>query len=154
MVTPRLSKGKALRSLVGSAGEMARFIMTGGIATLLNMMVVWVSRDHLSVGFSIALGLATGMCASFLLMKLFAFRSNDWSGGWGEAVRFLCVYLVGTGGYFAAAMTMAGILSRAGLPPRWAAIGGVFAGGVVMAVTSYVGHRHFTYSRSTSDPAG
>lgn len=148
---PPIERNAALRRVLGGSSEIVRFLMTGGIATLINMGIVWICRGYLSAAPSIALGLVGGMCASFMLMKFFAFKSSDWSGGWGEAARFLCVYLIGTLAYVAAAMAAESLLSGTGLPERLAAIGGVFTGGLVMAVTSYVGHRHYTYRRTTSD---
>ncbi len=143
-----------MRTVVGDIGEFARFVVTGGVATLCNMAVVWMSRGSLPVGASFICGLFAGMCASFLLMKTFAFRSNDWSGAKGELFRFVIVYLAGTVLYLIAAVVTEHLLSAAAIPPRLAAIGGVFVGGALMALSSYVGHRHFTYRTPRSGESG
>lgn len=143
-----------MRTPIRDMGEFFRFIVTGGVATIANMIVVWISRGSLPVTASFICGLLAGMCTSFLLMKTFAFRSNDWSGAKGEAARFLVVYAVGTAVYLIAALAVERLLSAGSLPPRMAAIGGVLAGGFLMAMTSYAGHRHFTYRDTTGRRRG
>jgi putative flippase GtrA len=138
-----------VRSLIHDKHEFIRFIVTGGVATLCNMVVVWFSRSSLSVSASFVCGLVAGMCASFLLMKTFAFRSKSWSSAKGEAARFLVVYAVGTAVYLVTALATERLLSAASLPIRLAAVGGVFSGGFLMAITSYAGHRHFTYRKTS-----
>lgn len=131
--------------------EVARFLTTGVVATIGNMIVVWLLRGSCSLNLSLAAGLLTGMVISFVMMKTFAFEARDWSGARGEMLRFLIVYAFGTGCYFVAALAAEHGLATLGMAGRLAALGGVVAGGAVMAVTSYFGHRHFTYRRA---PAG
>lgn len=131
--------------------EIGRFLVTGIVATLGNMAVVWLLRETCSLKPSLAAGFVTGMAISFFMMKTFAFKAREWSGAQGEMLRFLIVYAVGTSCYAVTALTGEHALVTLGMPGRIAALGGVFAGGAVMAVTSYFGHRHFTYRRR---PAG
>ena len=131
--------------------EIGRFLTTGIVATLGNMAVVWLLRGTWPLKPSLAAGFVTGMAISFVMMKTFAFKAREWNGAQGEMLRFLIVYAVGTGCYAVAALAGEHALVTLGMPGRIAALGGVFAGGAVMAVTSYVGHRHFTYRRR---PAG
>lgn len=137
-----------MRTMLGNIGELTRFLATGGVATLCNMAVVWICRDSLPVNVSFVCGLLMGLCVSFVMMKLFAFKATEWTGARGEFVRFLIVYAFGTCVYLAAAMLTESLLSDAAVPARFAAIAGVFVGGAFMAVTSYFGHRNFTYATS------
>lgn len=130
--------------------EIGRFLVTGVVATLGNMAVVWLLRGLCSLKLSLAIGFGTGMAISFVMMKTFAFRAREWSGAKGEMVRFLIIYAIGAGCYAVMALVSEHYLVTVGLPARVAALGGVFAGGAVMAVTSYFGHRHFTYRRASA----
>ena len=141
-----------MRSLIHDKHEFVRFIVTGCVATVCNMAVVWFARSSLTVSASFVCGLVAGMCASFLLMKTFAFRSKGWNSVKGEAARFLVVYAVGTAVYLVAALATERLLSAASLPLRLAALGGVLSGGLLMAITSYAGHRHFTYREANIRP--
>lgn len=135
--------------LIGNIGELIRFVFTGGIATLCNMAVVWLCRARLPASLSIVCGLIAGLGVSFLMMKLYAFKASGWAGAKGEMVRFLLVYAFGTCAYLLAALITERLLSdAAAVPARVAAIGGVFVGGLLMAGTSYFGHRNFTYRGS------
>lgn len=134
--------------------EIGRFLVTGVVATLGNMTVVWLLRGTCSLKLSLAVGFITGMAISFVMMKTFAFKAQEWNGARGEMLRFLIVYAVGTGCYAVAALAGEHVLVTLGVPGRVAALGGVFAGGAVMAVTSYFGHRHFTYRRRRDGTEG
>jgi putative flippase GtrA len=79
------------------------------------------------------------------LSKLFAFNSRSWSGAGGEAARFLVVYGVSCAVYWAVAMVCRRILQAHGVPVGTAETAGVLFGAGTMMVTSYVGHRFFTY---------
>lgn len=142
------------KSLMPDLRELFRFLVTGVVATIGNMFVVWLLRGSCSLNLSLAAGLATGMIISFVMMKTFAFKASDWTGARGEMLRFLIVYLAGTGCYFVVALIAEHVLRTAGLSKQLAAMGGVVAGGGTMAVTSYFGHRHFTYRQRPRVQAG
>jgi putative flippase GtrA len=125
--------------------ELARFVITGVTATLGNLSVVWLTRHVLPYETAIIPGVATGFVISFLMSKLFAFRSRSWSGSGGEAIRFMVVYLIGSLCYWLIAVLVERVLSAQGVAQKIAESAGVLGGAGTMMVTSYFGHRFFTY---------
>ncbi len=75
--------------------EFARFFLSGVTATIGNIAAVWLARHFLSYETALLAGIAAGITISFVLSKVFAFRSRRWNRTAGEATRFLVVY--GTG---------------------------------------------------------
>jgi putative flippase GtrA len=136
--------------------ELLRFIVTGVTATGANLAAVWLARRFASFDVALIAGIAAGVTVSFLLSKMFAFDSKAWDRAGGEATRFLLVYAVGCGFYWAVAMLVGRAGPGFGVTPQLAETGGVLAGAGVMMVTTYLGHRFFTYRthRRTADSAG
>ena len=144
----RLGQHGGLASDAIDIGEFIRFLITGGVATLGNMGTVWVTHHFASFKWSLAAGLLCGSAISFLMSKVFAFRSRTWNDAHGEAVRFALVYGGGVIIYWFVSTNIHPLLLVAHFPLQVADLGAVFCGGVVMALTSYFGHRFFTYRRS------
>lgn len=130
--------------------QLYRFLATGGIATAGNLGAVWISRSFVPYTTALLFGIAAGITISFLLTKFFAFRSSDWRRASGEVPRFLLVYGFGLVIYWVSAVQVSSILIRAQAEPAVAEVGGVLFGAGLMVVTSYLGHRFFTY-RVVSD---
>ena len=148
-MTEQVDKGGAV---LVDAGEFARFIATGVIATIGNLAVVWALRQ--TVGYEPALlcGIATGFAISFVLTKIFAFRSAEAIGATGELARFLVVYALGVGVNMAVAVLSGRIILPHWLALREAQMAGAFLGAGSMTFTSYFGHRFFTYRTGRTRP--
>ena len=129
-------------------GELSRFVLTGVTATVANLGTAWLSRGYVDYPRALVFGVAAGFCVSFLLMKVFAFRSREWNRAPGEAARFVLVYSLGLVIYGLVSMIAGGELLPRLMPRRWAEMIGLLAGAGTMTVTSYLGHRFYTYRRS------
>ena len=125
--------------------EALRFLVSGGVATLGNMLAVWCARQAMDFRLALLCGIAAGMTISFLLTKFYAFRSSAPKGAGGEMLRFSLVYGVGLAVYLIAALALRGGLHWLGLSLPLAEMGGVLGGAGAMAVSGYLGHRFFTY---------
>lgn len=125
--------------------ELVRFIITGVIATIANFAAVWLTRHFLSYEISLLAGIVAGISMSFILSKLFAFASHSWEGAGGEAVRFLVVYAFSCTFYWVVAVLCRRYFIILGAAPKVAEIDGVLVGASTMMLTSYFGHRFFTY---------
>src|SRR5215210_5030732 len=126
--------------------EFGRFIVTGVVATLGNVATVASLRAVMVYPFALLAGLTVGFAVSFSVGKLFAFRSRSLRGTSGELARFLMVYAFGAAIFWAIGMVVGLKLAPRFMPPKWAEVLGVLAGASVMMVTSYLGHRWFTYA--------
>ncbi|GGH17356.1 hypothetical protein GCM10007036_18720 [Alsobacter metallidurans] len=125
--------------------EFLRFVVTGVTATVGNLAAVFLSRDHAPFGVSLLCGLAAGFSISFLLTKIFAFRSHAWDRAPGELGRFLLVYALGSAVYWVVAFVLGRYALTPYLPLHMAELAGAFVGAGLMTFTSYFGHRFFTY---------
>ena len=125
--------------------EFTRFFLSGVTATIGNMAAVWLARCCLPFEVALLVGFATGITISFVLSKVFAFRSRPWNRAIGEAARFLIVYAGGCSIYWALAIFVRTFLVAHGASLQAAEPGGILAGAGSMMVTSYCGHRYFTY---------
>jgi len=125
--------------------EFARFILSGVTATIGNMVAVWLARHFLSFEIALLAGIATAIAISFALSKYFAFRSLSWNRTGGEAARFLIVYATGCAIYWTIAVVVRMLLLAHGVAVEAAEPGGILVGAGTMTLTSYCGHRFFTY---------
>jgi putative flippase GtrA len=125
--------------------EFARFILSGVTATIGNMVAVWLARRLLSFEIALLAGIVTAITISFALSKFFAFRSRSWNRAVGEAARFSIVYATGCTIYWTVAVFIRMFLLAHGVPVEAAEPGGVLVGAGTMMLTSYCGHRFFTY---------
>lgn len=134
-----------MRTIILNARELARFLLSGVAATAGNVATFWATRAFVSFEFALLAGILAGVVLSFTLSKLFAFRSRSWSRAGGEAARFLIVYAISLALYWAVAVTCAHTAFILGVATEATEIGGVLIGAATMTVTSYLGHRFFTY---------
>jgi putative flippase GtrA len=125
--------------------EFTRFVVSGLAATIGNIGTVWLARRFLSFEIALIAGIATAIAISFSLSKFFAFRSPAWSRAAGEAVRFLIVYATGCAIYWTAAVVLRNLLLAHGMAVEVAELGSILVGAGSMMLTSYFGHRFFTY---------
>lgn len=138
---------------VSKARQFWAFVLVGGLAALVN----WFSRITLSgqgISFEVAVVVAYlfGMATAYLLSRIFVFEKTGRSLA-SEIMRFTLVNLLALVVVFAVSVT----LERWALPAMgwtWRPAEFAHAIGVLSPiVTSYLGHRYFTFSqtRSTSD---
>ena len=125
--------------------EFARFVLSGVTATIGNTVAVWLARRFLSFEIALLAGIATAIAISFALSKFFAFRSRSWNRAVGEAARFLIVYATGCAMYWVVAVFIRTFLLARDVAVEVAEPGGVLVGAGTMMLTSYCGHRFFTY---------
>jgi putative flippase GtrA len=125
--------------------EFARFVLSGVTATIGNMVAVWLARRFLPFEIALLAGIATAIAISFALSKFFAFRSRSWNRAVGEAARFLIVYATGCAMYWMVAVFIRMFLLAHGVAVEAAEPEGILVGAGTMMLTSYCGHRFFTY---------
>ena len=125
--------------------EFARFVLSGVTATIGNMVAVWLARRFLPFEIALLAGIATAIAVSFALSKFFAFRSRSWNPAVGEAARFLIVYATGCVMYWIVAVFIRMFVLAHGVAVEAAEPGGILVGAGTMMLTSYCGHRFFTY---------
>jgi putative flippase GtrA len=131
-------------------GEASRFILTGVAATVVNLAVVWLCRSFATYQVALLFGIAAGFSVSFLMTKLFAFRSRAWKRAPAEVGRFIVVYGAGLILYWGVSVVMGGQVLPRFMPQRFAEMLGLLIGAGTMTVTGYFGHRFYTY-RGASD---
>jgi putative flippase GtrA len=127
------------------ASEFARFVLTGIAAASGNLAVTWLARLYESFEISLLAGIAAGLAISFALSKWFAFGSRSWRRAGREVPRFLIVYAVSSATYWVIAVVIGWVLLSHGLSTKAAEICGILIGAGTMTLTSYFGHRLFTY---------
>jgi putative flippase GtrA len=125
--------------------EFARFILSGIAAASGNLAATWLLRIYVSFEFSLVAGIVTGLAISFALSKWFAFGSRSLQHAGGEVSRFLVVYAISSGIYWVIAIVIGRLFLANGLSTKAAETSGILIGGGTMMLTSYFGHRLFTY---------
>jgi putative flippase GtrA len=125
--------------------ELVRFILVGITATVGNIGAVWLAGIFVTFEIALFAGIGVGLAISFTLSKLFAFGSRSWDSAGGEATRFLIVYAMGCVVYWLVAVSLRRLLVTHGVVTDLAEISGIIVGAGTMLLTSYFGHRFFTY---------
>jgi putative flippase GtrA len=125
--------------------EFARFVLTGAAATLGNLATVWLTRYFVPFEISLLAGIVAGLSISFMLSKMFAFGSRSWNRSGAEATRFLAVYTLSSAVYLGVAELSQRLALLHGVAAEMAEFGGVLVGAGTMMLTSYFGHRFFTF---------
>lgn len=131
------------RAFLGT--EFGRFLVTGGVAAGVNVASRWLLSHAMVYELAVVLAYLAGMATAYLLSRAFVFARSGRSMT-DEAVRFALVNVVALVQVWAVSVGLA----RFGFP----AIGFVWhaddiahvIGVVIPAVTSYFGHRHFSFS--------
>jgi putative flippase GtrA len=128
-----------------NVSEFVRFFISGVTATIGNILTVWLVRRFLSFQIALFAGIVTAIVISFIFSKIFAFRSFEWTRAAGEAARFLIVYATGCAVYWTVAVCIRMFLLARGVAVELAEPAGILVGAGTMMLTSYFGHRFFTY---------
>jgi putative flippase GtrA len=135
----------------GDGKRFWTFLLVGGLAALVN----WGSRIVISAGgvpFEVAVVLAyiLGMITAYLLSRTFVFEKSDRSVS-SEVWRFTLVNLLALAVVWVVSVGLEGWLLPA-IGWTWRRPEVAHAIGVASpVVTSYLGHRHFTFRRKADD---
>lgn len=131
---------------VAALGEFGRFLITGGIAAGVNLAARWALDFAMSYELAVAVAYLFGMATAYLLARLLVFERSGRSAG-SEMVRFAIVNLFALAQVWLVSVGLARLLFPA-VGFVWHADDIAHVIGVAIpAVTSYLGHRHFSFSR-------
>jgi putative flippase GtrA len=129
--------------------EFARFVLSGIISAACNLAVLWAVRHVASYAVALFAGVIAGMSSSFVLTKIFAFRSRSWDLASREGVRFIVVYAAGLVAYWTVALMLVRYAAPPTMPRAVAELLSAVVASLAMMVVTYLGHRHFTYRGAT-----
>lgn len=123
-----------------------RFLMTGGIAAIVNIGSRYIFNCFVPFGWSVVLAYLVGMLTAYILVRLFVFSPTE-RGIASELWRFVLVNLVALVIVWATTMIMAFIIFPA-IHFMWHAEDVAhFVGVLSPAVPSFVGHKYFSFKR-------
>ena len=134
-----------LTSLLES--RFLRFLLAGGIAALVNLVSRYLLSTTLSFRWAVLLAYLIGMAVAWVLMRLFVFDASQRH--WGsELARFTIVNVVSASLVWTVSVTLAEIAF-----PDWGyhfhpLETAHFIGVLLPAITSYIGHKHFSFAKS------
>jgi putative flippase GtrA len=75
-------------------GRFVRYVLSGGIATAVNLLAVWLSRQVADYPVAVSIGAIAGTATSYLLGKVFVFNAAKRRFDHAEIIRFLLVHAV------------------------------------------------------------
>ncbi|SDF64497.1 GtrA family protein [Thalassobaculum litoreum] len=126
-------------------GEFGRFLITGGIAAGANVLSRWLFNLVMPFEAAVAVAYLVGMTTAYVLAKLFVFETSGRTAR-DEFFRFAIVNVVALAQVWLVSVGLARYLFPA-LGFTWYADDVAHLIGVVIpAVTSYLGHRHFSFA--------
>ncbi len=130
-------------------GEFLRFIVTGGIAAGVNLAARYALNQFMSFEVSVAVAYLVGMTTAYILARLFVFQASGRSVA-SEFRRFALVNLVALAIVWLVSVGLARLLFPA-IGFTWHADDISHVIGVLApVVTSYFGHRLYTFGRRTA----
>jgi putative flippase GtrA len=134
--------------MVGKAfvsGEFGRFLLTGGVAAGVNVMARWLLSHAVVYELAVALAYLVGMATAYCLSRTFVFECSGRSVA-DEAARFALVNVVALAQVWVVSVGLARLVFPA-VGFVWHAEDVAHLIGVAIpAVTSYFGHRHFSFA--------
>lgn len=126
-------------------GEFGRFLVTGGVAAGVNVASRWLFDFVMPFEAAVVVAYLAGMVTAYTLSKLFVFSRSGRSVS-DEFLRFAIVNVVALAQVWVVSVGLA----RYGFPAigfTWHADDVAHVIGVIVpAVTSYLGHRHFSFA--------
>ena len=126
-------------------GEFGRFLMTGGVAAGANVVSRWLLSHAMVYEIAVVLAYLVGMVTAYLLSRAFVFARSGRTVA-DEALRFALVNAVALVQVWAVSVGLARLVFPA-IGFGWHAEDIAHLIGVAIpAVTSYFGHRHFSFS--------
>ena len=126
-------------------GEFGRFLLTGGVAAGANVVSRWLLSHAMVYEIAVVLAYLVGMVTAYLLSRAFVFARSGRTVA-DEALRFALVNAVALVQVWAVSVGLARLVFPA-IGFGWHAEDIAHLIGVAIpAVTSYFGHRHFSFS--------
>ena len=126
--------------------QFLKFLVTGGIAALVNLLSRYALNHVMSFEAAVVLAYLLGMATAYLLARRFVFDASGRSVA-SEVRRFVLVNLVALGFVWVISVGLARVVFPA-IGMTWHADDIAHLIGVLApAVTSYVGHRFYTFAR-------
>lgn len=127
-----------------AANQLLRFAVTGGVAALVNLAARWLLNFVISFELAVAVAYLFGMLTAYVLARLFVFDASG-RGVRSELYRFTLVNLVALVQVWLVSVGLAEWLFPA-IGFRWHAYDVAHLIGVASPiVTSYLGHRHYSF---------
>lgn len=127
-------------------GEFGRFLLTGGVAAGVNVVSRWLLSHALTYELAVVLAYLAGMATAYLLSRAFVFARSGRT-MLDEAVRFALVNMVALAQVWVVSVGLARLVFPAAGFSWHAEDIAHLIGVAIPAVTSYFGHRHFSFSR-------
>ena len=125
--------------------QFTRFLVTGGISAGVNVLTRWLLNFVLGYALAVALAYIVGMTVAFILARMFVFDARSSNNPGGQYARFALINVLA----FAQVWIVSVGLVRYIFPAMrlsWHAETIAHIIGVVSpVVTSYFGHRHFSF---------
>lgn len=126
------------------SGEFLRFLIAGGVAAIVNYATRFVLNEYYDYTISIVIAYLLGMITAFLIMRRNVFPQSESSLG-KQAGKFILVNAFALLQTLSVSLVMTyWMLPFLGITTNVKAIGHLF-GIIVPVITSYYGHKHFTY---------
>lgn len=127
-------------------GEFGRFLVTGGVAAGVNVGARWLLSHAMVYEVAVAVAYLVGMATAYALTRLFVFERSG-RAMVDEAVRFAIVNMVALAQVWVVSVGLARLAFPA-VGFAWHAEDIAHLIGVAIpAVTSYFGHRHFSFAK-------
>lgn len=131
-------------------GEFGRFLLTGGVAAGVNVASRWLLSHAMAYEVAVVVAYLVGMTTAYLLSRAFVFARSG-RAVVDEAVRFALVNVFALVQVWIVSVGLARLVFPAiGFDWHGEDIAHLI-GVAVPAVTSYFGHRHFSFSRRRED---
>lgn len=126
--------------------QFLKFLVTGGIAALVNLLSRYALNHVMSFEAAVVAAYLLGMATAYLLARHFVFDASGRSVA-SEVRRFVLVNLVALGFVWVISVGLARVVFPA-IGMTWHADDIAHLIGVLApAVTSYIGHRFYTFAR-------
>lgn len=132
------------------AGEFGRFLLTGGVAAGVNVLSRWALSHIMAYEAAVVFAYLAGMVTAYLLTRTFVFARSGRAVA-DEALRFALVNLVALAQVWVVSVGLARLVFPATGFDWHAEDVAHLIGVAIPAVTSYFGHRHFSFSRRRED---
>lgn len=126
--------------------QFLKFLATGGIAALVNLVSRYLLNLVMPFEIAVVLAYFLGMIVAYLLMRRFVFGASERSVP-SEVRRFVAVNLVAFALVWLISVSLARIVFPAADMTWHADDLAHFIGVSAPAVTSYMGHRFYTFAR-------
>jgi putative flippase GtrA len=127
-------------------GEFGRFLVTGGVAAGVNVGARWLLSHAMVYEIAVVVAYLVGMATAYALTRLFVFERSG-RAMVDEAVRFALVNAVALVQVWVVSVGLARLAFPA-VGFAWHAEDIAHLIGVAIpAVTSYFGHRHFSFAK-------